>query len=143
MDFLSSAAISASGMEAERVRLDVSALNLANAHTTRTADGGVFRPLRAIIGTAQIAPMFSGALAKSVAGVEVQGYQELDVKPRLAYEPGHPDADKSGFVAYPGVNSTIEMLDVLGALRAYESNVAAFNAAKSMAIKALDIGGRS
>lgn len=142
MDFSYAAAISASGMEVERTRLDVSAINLANLHTTRTADGRLFKPLRVVSGQASVAP-FSGAFsaAGDAPGARILGIQQTDVPPRLAYEPGHPDADSRGFVAYPGVDSIVEMVNLMTAVRSYEANVIAMNAAKAMTTKALEIGG--
>lgn len=142
MDFSYAAAISASGMEVERTRLDVTALNLANVHTSRTSDGGVFKPLRVIAGSGPVAP-FSNAVASAVEvpGARVVDIRPIDVSPRMAYEPGHPDADIQGFVAYPGVDTTLEMVNLMTAVRAYEANVIAMNAAKAMATKALEIGG--
>lgn len=146
MDFSHVAAISASGMEVERTRLDVAAINLANAHTTRTPEGGAFRPLRVISGVSGGVP-FSSALGAGSASLfqtpQVLDVQRTAVAPRVAYEPGHPDADNKGFVAYPGVDSTAEMVNVMTAVRAYEANVVALNAAKAMTMKALEIGGGS
>jgi len=145
MNFSYAAAISASGMEVERTRLDASAINLANMHTTRTADGGAFRPLRVISSFGPVSP-FSGTMASAAGnfpGVRAYQVQGMNVPPRMAYEPGHPDADARGFVAYPGVDSTLEMVNLMAAVRSYEANVIAMNAAKSMATKALEIGGSS
>lgn len=142
MDFSYAAAISASGMEVERTRLDVSAVNLANVHTSRTPEGGAFKPLRVVSGFGPVTP-FSSALASNgeIPGARVIDIRRVDVPPRLAYEPGHPDADGQGFVAYPGVDTTVEMVNLMTAVRSYEANVIAMNAAKSMATKALEIGG--
>ncbi|MBI2308411.1 MAG: flagellar basal body rod protein FlgC [Rhodocyclales bacterium] len=142
MDFSYAAAISASGMDVERTRLDVSAINLANVHTSRTAEGGAFKPLRVVAGFGQVAPFSKAvALTGGVPGARVVDIRRADVPPRMAYEPGHPDADAQGFVAYPGVDTTLEMVNVMTAVRAYEANVIAMNAAKAMATKALEIGG--
>lgn len=146
MDFSYAAAISASGMEVERVRLDASAINLANVHTTRTAGGGAFRPLRVLSGAGAVGG-FAGVLGNAaqamVPGAQVLAVEQADVPPRLAYEPGHPDANSQGFVAYPGVDSVLEMVNVMTAVRSYEANVIAINAAKAMASKALEIGSGS
>lgn len=142
MDFSYAVAISASGMDVERTRLDVSALNLANVHTSRTAEGGVFKPMRVVAGAGPVAP-FSNAVASigEVPGARVVDIHRIDVPPRMAFEPGHPDADAQGFVAYPGVDTTVEMVNLMTAVRSYEANVIAMNAAKAMATKALEIGG--
>lgn len=139
MDFTFASAISASGMEAERTRLDVASINLANVHTSRTAGGGPFKPLRVA--------MYQPAFSASLIGMGQTTYnapnlliQQADVAPRLVYEPGHPDANTKGFVAYPGIDTVSEMINLMTAVRAYEANVVAINAAKSMAMKALDIG---
>ena len=143
MDFSFASAISASGMEVERARLDVAAINLANMHTTRTAGGGQFRPLRAIVSSDQFFSNVISNIDSMMVSKPIVSMQETNVPPRLAYEPNHPDADKKGFVAYPGVDSVTEMVNLMTAVRAYEANVVAMNAAKSMALKALEIGGNS
>lgn len=142
MDFGLAAAISASGMEVERARLDASAINLANVHTSRTVAGGGFKPLRVISQSGS--RTFGNALdvlSGRVQGVSEVFVEEVDVPPRLVFEPGHPDADDKGFVAYPRIDSLTEMVNVMSAVRAYEANVIAMNAAKTMAMKALEIGG--
>ena len=146
MDFSSVAAISMSGMEVERARLEVSALNLANMHSTRSVNGGPFQPL-SIVSVQSMNTPFSKLLGntenQTISGAEIVSYQTRNVTPRLAYEPGHPDADAKGFVAYPGIDSTTEMVNVMNAVRTYEANVIAINAAKAMANKALTIGGNA
>jgi flagellar basal-body rod protein FlgC len=146
MDFTSAAAISLSGMQVEQTRLDVAAMNLANMHTTRAAGGGVYRPLSVVSGPASLLP-FSSYLGSTAdvgkrvgTGTQVMSLQPLNTAPRLVYEPGHPDADAKGFVAYPGIDSTTEMVNVMTAVRSYEANVMVINAAKAMASKALTIG---
>ncbi|MBS4032696.1 MAG: flagellar basal body rod protein FlgC [Clostridiales bacterium] len=126
--------ISASGLTAERFRLDLIANNIANVNTTRTEDGGPYRRRSAV---------FSEALdqaRKSGAGVRVVGISRDNSEPRLVYEPEHPDANAEGYVAYPNVNIVQEMVDMITATRAYEANVTALNASKSMFLKALEIG---
>jgi flagellar basal-body rod protein FlgC len=140
MDFTSAFAISAAGMNAERARLDVASINLANMHTTQTLHGGAFVPLRAVASTRQA---FSNKLENLSFALPVVQIQPANVSPRLVYEPGHPDANAKGFVAYPGVDSATEMVNIMTAVRSYEANVVAINAAKSMALKALDIGSTS
>lgn len=143
MDFSHAAAISAAGMEAERVRLDVASINLANVHTSRAANGGPYKPLRAVITST---PLFSKSFSNMenlIAGLPVANIQQDNLSPHLVYEPGHPDANAKGFVAYPGIDSVTEMVNVMTAVRSYEANVIAMNAAKTMALKALDIGSTS
>jgi len=122
--------ISASGLSAQRTRLDVIAGNIANVETTRTPDGGPYRRLQ---------PVFA-ARRRSSGGVETLGLVEDPRPPRMVYQPGHPDADADGIVAYPNVNVVEEMVDLVSATRSYEANAAAFNAAESMAQRALELG---
>jgi len=143
MDFGQVLAISGAGMDVERARLDAAAMNLANMHTTRTAEGGPYKPVRVVSTLAPTVAGFSDALAQ--AGLPTSQYvlETQQVAPRLMYEPNHPDADTRGFVAYPGVDSMQEMVNVMTAVRAYEANVMVVNAAKAMSNKALDIGSGS
>jgi len=141
MNAFSAFEISAAGMSVERLRLDVSAINLANANTTRAPDGTLFRPLRVTASTIQ--PPFDTLMDRLMFAGNLGGDAEvraMDVEPRRVFDPGHPDADERGFVAYPAVNSVSEMIQLISITRAYEANVRALNAAKSMAQKALDIG---
>lgn len=143
MDYLSAFDISASGMSVEKLRMDLISLNLANSQTTRTADGGPYRPLALVARPS--ASQFSVQLDRAYAlqypkGVEVEQIVPQDAAEKLSYEPNHPDADAKGFVHYPGVNTTTEMINMIKATRAYEANIKAFAAAKSMAQKALEIG---
>ena len=143
MNYMLAFDISGSGMSIEKLRLDVSAINLANMHTTRSAEGGVFKPLK-VVATSRLTPTFESSLASmSVAGVEVANVYQADTPPRMVYDPGHPDADEKGFVAYPDINPVSEMINLITTTRAYEANVRAMNAAKTMALKALEIGGGS
>jgi flagellar basal-body rod protein FlgC len=144
MDYMTAFEISASGMALERVRLDTMALNLANANTTRSEDGGPYRPLR-VIAQARNAADFEGRIDALLndrypGGVEVAEIATQDVDPRLVYDPGHPDADGKGYVAYPSINPVSEMVTMIEAVRGYEANVRALNAAKAMALSALEIG---
>jgi|SRR5690348_1877447 flagellar basal-body rod protein FlgC len=145
MNYLSAFAISASGMSVEKARMDVTALNLANVHSTRTAEGNAFVPMQ-VISAAKPGGLFAGYLSNAAAGAA--GARVVDVRaktasPRMVYEPGHPDADAKGFVSYPGVDPVGEMVNMISTLRAYEANVAALNAAKTMALKALELGGNT
>ena len=146
MDINGTFAISGSGMSVEKMRLDVTALNLANVHSTRARDGSGFEPLQ-VISAARAPRSFQaafGAAALSMglpAGAEVLEVRAARTAPRLVHEPNHPDADARGYVAYPGINPVSEMVTLISSLRAYEANVAALNAAKTMALKALELGG--
>lgn len=122
--------ISASGLSAQRARLDVVASNIANVETTRTPAGGPYRRLQ---------PVFA-ARADNPGGVDMIGLLADARPPRRVHQPGHPDADPEGFVAYPNVNIVEEMVDLVSATRSYEANAAAFQAAKAMAQEALDLG---
>jgi len=130
--------ISATGLTAQRLRIDVIADNIANAETTRTPRGEPYR--RKI-------PIFAEYLERARAGYKLRGVKvvriEEDPSPfRLVYDPSHPDADQNGYVRMPNVNVLREMVDLISAQRAYEANVAAINATKSMVNAALDIGRR-
>ncbi len=135
--------VSASGMEAQRIRMNIIASNLANVDTTRTPQGGPYRR-RDVVFTTD-GDNFSRLLARgmdgSLSGVRVVGVVE-DKRPlKLVYDPGHPDADESGYVSYPNVNVVEEMVNMLSAVRSYEANVTAFKASRDMILRALEIGG--
>ena len=142
MDYLTSFDISASGMAVEKTRLDIMALNLANANTTRVTGGGVYKPLK-VISTAQTAS-FDNELVRqgqvNLAGAQIVEIRPVETEPRMVFDPNHPDANAKGYVSYPNVNPVSEMVTLIEATRAYEANVKAMNAAKSMALRALDIG---
>jgi flagellar basal-body rod protein FlgC len=138
MDYSNSFRISAAGMTLEKARVDVTALNLANMHTSRGPDGSLYRPLRVV---AQPGGAFATTF-EALQGPRSVQVEATSAAPRLVHEPGHPQADERGFVAYPGVDHASEMVTLLSALRGYEANVVAMNAAKTMALKALDIGGQ-
>lgn len=140
MDYQAAFAIGAAGMAIEKMRADLAALNLANANTTRTADGGYYRAGRLVT---QAAPGF-GALMQAGAGQTLpyaSGVVTVETPPRLLHEPGHPHADERGFVAYPQIDSLTEMVTIMNATRAYQANIASIGAARSMAQEALKIGG--
>lgn len=146
MDYSSTFAISAAGMALERTRVEVAALNLANAHTTPVAGQKPYSPMRVVAVPAQEASFAALMLAgdKTAAALSPEFHVEsAPVAPRLVHEPGHPLADARGMVSYPGVDAAAEMVALMGASRAYEANVAAMNTARTMALKALDIGGAS
>lgn len=140
MDLYSAFDISAVGMNIERMRLDVSAINLANANTTRGPDGTLFKPLRLVAEPPAPFSLLMDQLANVAEAPRRVEVQEMNVPPREVFDPGHPDADERGFVAYPAVNPVSEMIQLIGITRAYEANVRALNAAKTMAQRALEIG---
>lgn len=143
MDYNAAFQISASGMAVEKLRLDVTAANIANMNNAAANAAAAYRPQRVI---SQEAPGFGAQFGKlygaAGGGVQVLAVEAEAVAPRMVYEPGHPYADAKGMVAYPAVNHTAEMVNLNVALRAYEANVAAMNAAKTMAARALEIGGQ-
>ncbi|MBI1911765.1 MAG: flagellar basal body rod protein FlgC [Deltaproteobacteria bacterium] len=135
--------VSASGMEAQRLRMNVVASNLANVETTRTADGGAYRR-KDIVFESQNANGFDSMLKTSLnnynIGVKVTGIIDDQRPLKYSYEPTHPDADAKGYVAYPNVNVAEEMVNMIAASRSYEANVTAFKSTRDMALKALEIG---
>lgn len=144
MDYAAAFRISASGMAAEKMRLEVTATNIANMHSAGTTAADVYRPLKVVTGAVPLT--FSqqfGAMSTQGGGVQVMSVEAAATTPHMVYEPGHPYADTHGMVAYPGVDHTTEMVNVNTALRAYEANVVAMNAARIMAARSLDIGGQS
>ncbi len=129
--------ISASGMEAQRIRLNTISSNLANVNTTRGADGKPYRRRDVLFAAAQRFPSQGG---EGLIPVSVRGIVE-DARPfKTVYEPGHPDANKDGYVQLPNINPIEEMVNMLSAIRAYEANVAAFKSSKDMMTNALEIG---
>jgi flagellar basal-body rod protein FlgC len=137
---------SASGLTAERLRMDVIANNLANANTTRTANGTpyqrqevVLRERSASASPRTLASTGVGAAAASGTGVEVAGIVADTTPARMVYDPGHPDANAQGYVRMPNVNPVTEMTDLITATRAYEANTTAINAVKTEAQRALDV----
>lgn len=136
--------ISASGLAAERLRMDVIAENLANANTTRTAAGGPYRRKVVVFAPQEPDSGFSSLLRNELnsksKGVRVQGIMEDQSPLRQVYDPGHPDANAEGMVTLPNVNVVLEMVDLIAATRAYEANLAALNASRTMANQALELG---
>jgi flagellar basal-body rod protein FlgC len=127
--------ISATGLSAERTRMDVIANNLANVNSTRTPEGGPFRRQLVLLrGTEATDPNRLEQLGVSVAGV----VDDPSPFPML-YDPGHPDANADGYVAMPNVNVVEEMVDMITAVRAYEANVSAIDASKNIVRRSLDI----
>lgn len=136
MDVFNIMNISASGMTAQRFRIDVIATNIANAETTRTKTGEPYR--RKIPIFSEYVKMYLDK--KELAGVKVSKVA-VDKSPfRLVYDPSHPDADKNGYVRMPNVNVLREMVDLINAQRAYEANVAVLNSVKAITNSALQIG---
>ncbi|MGE5371364.1 MAG: flagellar basal body rod protein FlgC [Solirubrobacterales bacterium] len=144
MAFLNGIDISASGLTAQRLRMDTIANNLANATTTRTEKGGPYRRQMVLLESR----MPSGTNFKQLleeqlnayGGVRVNKIVEDEQPFKKVYDPSHPDADKDGYVSYPNVNVVAEMVDMISTTRSYEANVTAMNSVKSMAMKAMEIG---
>lgn len=133
----------ASGLTAERLRMDVISNNIANVNTTRTAEGGAYRRQTVTFAPRDNEGSFAQILSKNLdkgSGVRVVGINKDNSPMRNVYDPAHPDANNEGYVEMPNVNIVSEMVDMIGATRAYEANVTVLNAAKSMALKALEIG---
>lgn len=143
MDYRNAFAVSASGMAVEKLRLDVTAANLANMNSTKAIDGKLYQPLQLVSGpaTGAFGNGFEQLRQLPLQGVTVRSVLPVEAPPRMVYEPGHPDADAKGYVTLPGVNHMTEMVNLSRALRAYQANVVAFNASKTMAHKALELGG--
>ena len=132
---------SGSALSAERVRMDVTAENLANAQSTRTANGqGPYRRKEVVMqeASAGVGPNFADSL-QAARGVKVAGIVQDPTPSRRVYDPGHPDADKQGYVLMPNVNTVTEMTDLIGASRAYEANVTAMQTTKAMFARTLDL----
>lgn len=138
MDFSAVFDISAAGMNFERMRLEATASNLANAQTTAGPDGA-YRPLRAIAASG-MPESFDLRLAAALPRPLGVSVVPSSAAPRLVLDPGHPAADARGFVAYPDVSPVSEMVRLVEIGRAYEANVRALAMARSMALKALEIG---
>jgi flagellar basal-body rod protein FlgC len=145
MSIFSSISASASGLTAERLRMDVISRNIANVNTTRTADGTPYRRQVVVFQEAEKQMSFSQYLSdasKKLLGAGVKAVAVIEDKTpfKMVYEPGHPDADNEGYVKMPNVDVMTEMVNMISASRAYEANVTAINSSKSMAMKALEIG---
>jgi len=136
-------AISRSALDVEWQRLQVIADNLANANTTRTAEGGVFRPMRLVSGpTTNFASALRAGTAQ-LSGVQVYGVEPIAGNVRRVYDPADPHADAGGFVTYPDIDRAGEMTLMIQTSRAYEGDLVALNLADQMYSKALELGGQS
>jgi flagellar basal-body rod protein FlgC len=142
MSLLSALSISASGMSAQRQRTELLVENLANSDTTRTPEGGPYRRKDAVFTADPSAADFSSMFESEVgtgSGVRVSEIVTDQRDPEKRYLPGHPDADKDGYVAYPRMNPAEDMVDLLGASRGYQANVSAVSAVKDMIQRSLDL----
>lgn len=132
--------VAASGLSAERGRMNVIASNLANARTTRGADGQPYKRLDPVFNAKPVAPGSFDPILRNVNSVEISGVQQDQSPGQLVYDPGHPDANAQGYVEYPNVNVVTEMVNLMTASRAYEAGVTSIESLKSMARSALKIG---
>lgn len=145
MGLFNSFDISASGLTAQRFRMDIIAQNVANANTTRTEDGTPY--VRKVVTFEQkgevksFSSIFSHVINRDRdGGVKVGGvYEDTWTQANIVYDPSHPDADEDGYVTYPNVDTVTEMTNLIDASRAYEANATAFNASKSIAMKGLEM----
>lgn len=127
--------VSASALAAQRQRMNTIASNMANAHSTRTAEGGPYRRQDVVFTTETLGDSQTG-----LQGVKVSGIVRDNSPFTMIYDPGHPDADQDGIVAMPNVNVIEEMVNMMMASRAYEASVSAFNISKTMFMKTLELG---
>jgi flagellar basal-body rod protein FlgC len=150
MGFFDGYDVASSGMSAQRTRINVVSANIANAKTTHTAEGGPYKKQQVVFEDVLLAngkKINSNDVENtnnlnsdiSLRGVGVKSILQSDAKPVMKYEPGHPDANEQGYVAYPDINPVIEMVDLIEATRSYEANVASFNTHKNIDSKTLDI----
>lgn len=146
MQLLKSMGISASGLSAERLRMDIISSNIANANSTQTVQGGPYRRQVAILAPQKNCGGFKNALQASLqkippySGVKVAAIMDDPAPLKRVYDPEHPHASADGFVDYPNVDVMREMVELITASRAYEANVTALNSTKNMIMKTLEIG---
>ena len=142
MSLFSMLSVSASGMEAQRARAEVLVENLANAETTRTPEGGPYRRKDVVFSTENASLPFSSVFRSEMEqplGVGVSDVIQDTRDPEKRFLPGHPDADKDGYVAFPRINPAEDMVDLMGASRGYQANVSAIAAVKDMIHRAVDL----
>ena len=145
MSMFSALEISGSAMEAQRQRAEVTAANMANAETTRTPNGGPYHRKQVVFqssGNTGFQMMLAGfrrIMGREKPAVRVAKVIDDPTPNVMRYEPGHPDADKNGYVAYPAINPIAEMVDLMGAVRSYQLNAAAVSATKQMIQGSMDI----
>jgi flagellar basal-body rod protein FlgC len=144
MSLFNSLSVSASGMTAQRQRAEVLVENIANADTTRTAGGGPYRRQDVVFEAQTVGQPFSSVLQSQLddnqpKGVAISQIVVDQSEPDKRYLPGHPDADKDGYVAFPKVNPAEDMVDLMGASRSYQANVSAISAVKDMINRSMDL----
>ncbi len=139
-DFFTAMEVSASGLSAQRTRMNVASSNLANAQTTEAAGGGPYKRRDVVLSSVDLPGAQGSDFSAAVKGVAVTQISQDAAPPRLEYDPGHPKANAQGYVAYPNVNPVEEMVDMITASRAYEAGITAMSTAVNMAERALGIG---
>jgi flagellar basal-body rod protein FlgC len=140
MDFFTAMEVSASGLSAERTRMNVAASNLANAQTTQAEGGGPYKRRDVVLSAVDVPGTQGTDFQQSVRGVSVSSIAQDPSPPRMEYDPGHPQANAQGYVAYPNINPVEEMVDMITASRAYEAGITSMSTAVNMAERALGIG---
>lgn len=140
MDFLISLETSASGLYAQRRRMDIIASNLANIETTRTENGGPYRRKMVVMSTKESDQDFDEMFNSQIKGVQIEDIVEDKSPFKKVFNPSHPDADSEGYLYKPNVDLIVETTNMLMARRAFEANIAAIKATRQMVIKALEIG---
>jgi len=141
-DFFDSLDVSASALSAERLRMNITSSNLANAQTTRTPEGGPYRRKDAIFEASPFAQELARHMDAPLHKVQVTDVISDPNPPKLVYQPDHPDANAEGYVAYPNINTMEEMVNLITASKTFEANVTVINTTRNMMNKALDIGRR-
>lgn len=134
--------ISSQGMGAERVRLEVTASNIANVNTTRTPEGGPYKKKGVLFETKKINSfenMLDSELKENIKGVEAIDLITDNTEPIKKYDPQHPDSDEQGYVAYPNISISAEMVDMIAASRAYQANTSVFENAKTVVRNLIDL----
>lgn len=139
MNFLKSLELSASGLNTQRRRMDVVAQNLSNIETTHTEKGEPYRRKMIVVGAKPVGD-FDEVLGSRLEGVQVEAVVEDATPFKTAYNPGHPDADKDGYLRKPNVDLVVEMTNMMMARRTYEANLSAIKSTRQMVLKALEIG---
>jgi flagellar basal-body rod protein FlgC len=138
-DFLTALRVSASGLSAQRMRVNLATSNLANAESTRGPDGQPYRRKDPVLQAVSFEANLREPGEAEAVGVEVAGISEETSPGKRVYSPGHPDADGDGFVTFPDVNPIHEVVNLMSASRSYEANATALETLKSMALRALEI----
>jgi len=143
MSLLSALEVSATGLAAQRTRVELLMQNLANSETTRTPEGGPYRRRDAVFMSdpmpAPFRTMLAGVLGQPLMGVAVAAITIDESEPQRRYVPGHPDADVEGYVAFPRVNPVEDMVDLTASVRSYQANIAAMSAVKEMLYRSIDL----